>query len=790
MPEIAAKIEGLHWVKDGIDMGELNAVFGLIRLADAGHLEKIIEEPWVIEGRNFPALESLWFLVVTHPETLDRIMSHPTIRDGITDQEAKILATLHAVNDDLLDKLLDPEQVTLEERTITLPLAGETELTIIRTHPGNDHTMDSLERSVRSIEQFMMLPFPQRQVIYLFHEAPGKPFGRKYSAHVAISADEQIFSVDYILALVAHEASHYYWTGYSRWIVEGAAEFLRAMVRNVLYGPLDWPPCVRANSIAELEDMDRDPSAYEDDPRCHYLMGEGVFRDLYRNMDVATFRQAFRRLSLHTAFDLREDECSAILTVCHAREAFIAYAPEETTTTIEKVISRWYGIGPFDLSSIGDTPVAVDIPAIHGRIEGAYLSTSAGGLAVSTFPQGPNRNPAVYLNLEYSYRPSSRLEYLPIEIALYSEDALETLKRTDLPLFDNSARGTHAVQLLHWGVTGRYWVHAYWGEQKIAEATFSAVPESDHLAIRGTISDPDGRPAEGIVLEAVQGEERFWVRPESDGTFEIVASSGEFLLEVDVLVGSEYVFAGWYDGKGSITEDPNKAFKITVDGEDVEGVDIMLPAVSDANFRGVVTGPDGRPLARIELEAKGAEDGFRVNTAPDGTFDLVVQPGSYILKVSAKAGSHYVSLGWYDGSGGITTDPSQAFEVIVDGTNVQDIAIMLPFVFDTNIRGFVTGPDGRPIEGIGLTVKGRGVRLWAKTKPGGSFHIVATSGSFVIQVLVPVRTPDGTHFHFVGWYDGSGGITTDRSKVFEVMVDDADVEGINIMLPKDPEDLL
>ena len=96
MPEMAAKIEDLPWVKDGIarDSG-FNAVRGLIRLADAGHLEKIIEEPWVIEGRNFPALESLWFLNGSNPEALSKIMSHPTIRDGITDQEAKIIATLH-----------------------------------------------------------------------------------------------------------------------------------------------------------------------------------------------------------------------------------------------------------------------------------------------------------------------------------------------------------------------------------------------------------------------------------------------------------------------------------------------------------------------------------------------------------------------------------------------------------------------------------------------------------------------------------------------------------------------
>ncbi len=119
MPELARKIAGLPWIEDGFEeLRELNAARGLILLADAGHAARLIEEPWVVEGRNYQALEALQLLKHNHPETLDKIMSHPTISDGITDQEAKILATLTTAanpvgylleDPDLLDKLLDPE---------------------------------------------------------------------------------------------------------------------------------------------------------------------------------------------------------------------------------------------------------------------------------------------------------------------------------------------------------------------------------------------------------------------------------------------------------------------------------------------------------------------------------------------------------------------------------------------------------------------------------------------------------------------------------------------------------
>ena len=62
MPELATRIWDLPWVEDGIDRVEFNAFRGLIRLADAGHLEDLLEEPWVLEGRNYPALESLGYL--------------------------------------------------------------------------------------------------------------------------------------------------------------------------------------------------------------------------------------------------------------------------------------------------------------------------------------------------------------------------------------------------------------------------------------------------------------------------------------------------------------------------------------------------------------------------------------------------------------------------------------------------------------------------------------------------------------------------------------------------------
>ena len=601
MPELATRIWDLPWVEDGIDRVEFNAFRGLIRLAGAGHLEDLLEEPWVLEGRNYPALESLGYLGRTGE--LDRLMSHPSIADGVTDQEAKIIATIHSLVDpDLLDKLLDPEQVTVEERTITLPLAGETELTIIRLQPGLDDTMDILEHAVRGIEGFMGLPFPRRQVIYTFEGGRKGPVAENHGTHVSFSVEERDRS--YLLEVISHEAAHYYWRRGPGWITEGAATFLELVVEypidgqpcpitarwgrpcaDPLEGRADERPCPIARNIAEFEAV-TDP--YH--PRlcgtyghCFYALGERIFRDLHRNMDEINFRQAFRRLYLHTVFE-PANECGDDYNwwMCHIREAFITYASQETAA-IEKVIARWHdGIEPHGLSFIDDTPVNPEIAVINGQIEGAYLSLSKGGLPVSALtPTLELQNTyRIFMNLDFSYGHAGGLVDLPIEFALYYEDGFAYQGYpTHVSLPAGEGRKTAHLELNYQPAVGRHWVQVYWGDQKIAEATFEVLDvliSPDVYSISGVITDTEGHPLETIILFAKRGQNELstFTGPEGDFGFQ-AGSFGSFIIEV--AVPGDRDFVGWYDGSGGITTDPSRAFEIIVDGGDVTGIDIVLP---------------------------------------------------------------------------------------------------------------------------------------------------------------------------------------------------------------------
>ena len=582
MPEMAKTIANLTWVEDGIERVEYNAFQGLIRLSEAGYLTQLFAEPWVAEGRNYPALESLWYLVINNPEELSRIMSNPAFKDGISGQEAKIIATLHfAVNfPDLLEKLLDPQRTTLEERTTTSPLAGETDLTIVRTRPGVEATMDSLEHSLRSIEEFMAFPFPQKQVIILLAQMPLWSGGLIYGTHLLISGDEQTQTEEWMLRLLAHEAGHFYLNGDPSWMSEGGAHFMVALAGYVLDGAMISEPCALARSIAELEELANSPSPPVGYEWCSYSLGERLFRDLYRNMDETTFRLAFRRLYLRTVFNIYDVECDEYpKSICHVKEAFTAYATDEGAHVIETVIDRWCdGPESFDPSWIQNVPLEPDIPDINGRIEGASLSFAPGGPPLSIVAAEPNRKRSLFLNLDYSYQPSRRLYYLPIEVAIYYEDGFEINRyRYDLPVLISGTRSTDTFPIDFQEALGRYWVIAYWGEQKIAQAAFETVPPPDPHRIRGVIRDSEGVPLDGIFLDAIRGGEEFRATSATDGAFEVFASSGVFILEAWLPTGYESHFVGWYNGSG-ITTDPNQAFEIVVDDADVEGIKIVLPA--------------------------------------------------------------------------------------------------------------------------------------------------------------------------------------------------------------------
>ena len=103
------------------------------------------------------------------------------------------------------------------------------------------------------------------------------------------------------------------------------------------------------------------------------------------------------------------------------------------------------------------------------------------------------------------------------------------------------------------------------------------------------------------------------------------------------------------------------------------------------------------------------------------------------------------------------------------------------------IAGVILGPDGEPLQGIGLwawqgKISNSG---YAITRANGKFQIEVPRGSYTLDLY----TDSQADCSFVGWYDGAGGLATTSNLAARVLVDDTSVEGIKIQLPAPPADL-
>ena len=306
-----------------------------------------------VAGPDALAVRSLEKLGDRKVDTFLEVMSHPTIADGITDEEAKMVALLggtYSYRPESGDVLMRGAGVNVEERTIQLPLAGETLLSVVRIRDQNTSSMDFLEHSVRTIEEFMGVPLTAGYIALLYDDAvfPGSG-GTNFGTHMAM---QLLYDVEnsswwgYTAFVIAHEVAHYYWSGNRNWIDEGAAEILGSISEYARdETPIDVTnnPCAAAETIGELEAMDPDALGTRGF-NCNYSLGEQLFLDLYNSLGEETFRQGFRALYLKSQAEDYSDDCEGTeLGICHLLAAFKADATEAQAAMVDEIVARWYG---------------------------------------------------------------------------------------------------------------------------------------------------------------------------------------------------------------------------------------------------------------------------------------------------------------------------------------------------------------------------------------------------------------------------------------------------------------
>ena len=384
---LAARLVDSSWLANGLDEFELTTIERLAWIADQDvELAKAIAyKPWLgeislsnaaaravnslyyinyedtalakaiaampfldtLEPTDAAALESLSWLAYTEIFALREVLAHPTLEGGITDEWAPVVALMDAVNEAapaFLRPLLDPEQATVERRSITLPHSGATDLAIIRTAPGALPSMDLLEHSVGSVEKFMGTALPTNYVGLLFGTAVlGYSGGTNYGAYFVMlpkyDADDGSDAADYAGHLMAHEVAHYYWRGNPNWLDEGLAELLAAVSENERTGAavsIDYTYCPAGDNIALLERLDAAGVIY--DYRCNYALGGQFFLELYITLGGDAFRQGLRNLYLASLVEDYADEFDGSpVGIRQIQDAF-----QSDASVVNPIIDKWY----------------------------------------------------------------------------------------------------------------------------------------------------------------------------------------------------------------------------------------------------------------------------------------------------------------------------------------------------------------------------------------------------------------------------------------------------------------
>ena len=342
------------WYKDGLSNDELKVVGYLISIATQSQADAqtIMGMPFLesVESRDTLALESLSEIAEGSVSDFRELMSHPRIKDGITDEETKIVAVLgqatYKYTPRSAEVLLADTGVYIEERLMELPHTGETLLAVIRVEDKVTPSMDNFEHAVRTIEEFMGVPYPIDYLALLFYDdQPGR--ANNNFTHLLLNAEfDTVDGHRSNAGGIAHEAAHWYWRSGQRWASEGSADFLRIISEHERVGRALKPskdPCRHFDNISELENASPDkwlPSGERNPAQiCHYSMGQRLFLDLYLALGDETFRPAFRDLYLNPT-----DDCDgAAPNICHVAAAFKDGASAEVIRKVDEVIARWYG---------------------------------------------------------------------------------------------------------------------------------------------------------------------------------------------------------------------------------------------------------------------------------------------------------------------------------------------------------------------------------------------------------------------------------------------------------------
>lgn len=357
VPDLASLILQKNWIKDGVNNEEVDIIKDLMAIGyDERHILNqttpgtgeatisyyILQMPFLdsIETSDVLAIRSLREMGWHDRNYLHTVVTRYIQQGGIANDHAKIISVLaHIVlnTPELLNAMLDPSIVSVDERTIVLPHTGPVILAVIRTRPGEDSTMGRLEEAVRFSEGFMKRPFPARFIALHVTEAIEPWGGQYFHTHIAMREgydDRDHYYSDYLRSVIHHEVAHYYWNRCGVWVCEGAAVYFQ-MHAGVL-GSEEREDLAHRCGNTTIQDANRRRSD------CRAYLGAELLLKLHESLGERIFVRGLGRLydsigsyELGSCVDMESG-------LCQFEFAYMTDAAPEAVAVAERLIRESY----------------------------------------------------------------------------------------------------------------------------------------------------------------------------------------------------------------------------------------------------------------------------------------------------------------------------------------------------------------------------------------------------------------------------------------------------------------
>ena len=266
----------------------------------------------------------------------------------------------------------------------------------------------------------------------------------------------------------------------------------------------------------------------------------------------------------------------------------------------------------------------------------------------------------------------------------------------------------------------------------VSDATADGIdvtmPFSPHIG--GHVGGPDGQPLAGIFVGADSDGFSTFTFTDQDGAYRLTVLPGTYTLgfhdDDKVYLGGCYAGDDSTPDPHPVTPDPRLCTPVTVDEFAEAEFDVMMSVAR--RIVGRVVGPDGLPLANINVNSDSDALLNDTDTDENGRYVLLVVPGQYQVNFRDE-GSTYV-IGCY-GYGGFNAGSGNCAPVSVSGDDVTLDDVTMPV--GLHIQGIVREPGGTPLPNISVYASGAGgFGAWSTTGPQGEYSIAVVPGAYTV----------------------------------------------------------